>query len=204
MKTYSNCPLKRSIQRFMWKGLPIKTKRILALSGPDQEWDYLNALPGDYICDKNVTFVNYKFNSVIPCWSKSIENSLIGAFDMMVHENKIPFFIDADFCKSIIGSGDDLIYLYNKCNKLNRNIYISFTFSIRGVGLQQSFDWLRDNFPLNINDNSWLSKDNEFFMESLHHKLQYREFAYYYGDVIHYRESGDQMITGVIKINKKQ
>ena len=200
MKTYDNCPLKRSIQKFMWGNIPIQTKRILALSGPNQEWEYLNALPGKHFCDKKITLVNYKFDSKIPIWVESIENSLIGAFDMMVHENRIPFFIDADFCRSIKGNGDDLVYLYNKCKKLNRNIYISFTFSIRGVGFQHTIDWLRDNFPININDNSWLSKDNEFFMQMLHYQLQYREFAYYYGDVIHYRESGDQMITGVIKI----
>ena len=100
MKTYENVPLKRYIQRILWKHIPIKTKRILALSSPNFEWEYLRVLPGRCISDKNITFVNFEFSDDF-YWSKTVKNSLIGAFDMMVHENKPPFFIDADFCKSI-------------------------------------------------------------------------------------------------------
>ena len=62
MKTYENVPLKRYIQRILWRHIPIQTKRILALSSPNFEWEYLQVLPGKYICDKNITFVNFKFN----------------------------------------------------------------------------------------------------------------------------------------------
>ena len=194
MKTYENVPLKRYIQRILWKHIPIQTKRILALSSPNFEWEYLRVLPGKCISDKNITFVNFEFSDDF-YWSKTVENSLIGAFDVMVHENKPPFFIDADFCKSIKNCGDDLIYLYNKCKKLNRNIYISFTFSIRGVGLDNTLKWLKENFGINTNSPHYRS---EVYFED--YPFKYREFAYVHGDCIHYRESGDQMITGVIVI----
>ena len=91
--------------------------------------------------------------------------------------------------------GDDLIYLYNKCKKLNRNIYISFTFSIRGVGLENTLKWLKENFGINTNSPQYRSE--VYFGD---YPFKYREFAYFHGDCIHYRESGDQMITGVIVI----
>ena len=116
-------------------------------------------------------------------------------FDILLHRNIIPTFIDADFCNSIKSSGDDLVYIYNKCKKLNRDITISFTFSIRGVGLIPTLKWLSqfEGVKTKIPVKAPVAED----------MWKHRQFAYQYGKCIHYRESGDQMVTGVIKISRK-
>ena len=184
MKSYRDCTLKRTIQYALWDS-ESKHKTILGLSSPEVVQDYISVLP-KY---ENLILVNYEpIDEAINC------NSLIGMFDILLHKNLIPTFIDADFCNSIKNSGDDLIYLYNKCKRLNRDITISFTFSIRGVGVKKTLVWLLQNFK------EFKIYKPKKYVGKLPNK---RQFLYYYGDTcFHYRESGDQMITGVIKISK--
>lgn len=186
MKSYNNCILKRNIQLRMWFPEPFH-KTILGLSSPEVVYDYLQVLPKH----DNLILVNYE-----PIDEAINANSLVGMFDILLHRNKIPTFIDADFCDSILSSGDDLIYIYNKCKKLNKDITISFTFSIRGVGLLNTFKWIHEHFP-----EVWIG--NRPLRVYAQEVLGKRQFAYSYGrDCIHYRESGDQMITGLIRIKK--
>ena len=188
MKSYDNCPLKRAIQsKHCWMFEPYH-ETILGLSSPEIVYDYISALPEH----KNLILVNYEPND------DSINtNSLVGMFDILLHKNVIPTFIDADFCDTILNSGDDLVYIYNKCKKLNRDITISFTFSIRGVGLLNTFKWIHEHFP-----EIWIG--NRPLKVYAPEVLGKRQFAYSYGrDCIHYRESGDQMITGIIRIKKQ-
>ena len=182
MKSYRDCKLKRAIQRSLWILEP-EHKTILGLSSPEVVEGYLQVLTKH----KNLVLVNYNpIDDAINC------NSLIGMFDILLHRNIIPTFIDADFCNSIKNSGDDLVYIYNKCKKLNRDITISFTFSIRKVGVQPTINWLKEHFPeIHI-------ETNPLQVYAFYDK---RQFAYSYGtDCIHYRESGGQMISGVIRI----
>lgn len=188
MKTYDNCPLKRAIQHVLWKNIPVQ-KRILALSSPNFEQEYIEALPNR----KELTLVNFEPKLSFDCIQ---QNSLIGAFDMMLYKNQIPTFIDADFCRTIKSCGDDLIYLYNKCKKLNKDIIISFTFSIRGTGVLYTLKWLHENFNVNVN--------NYVGLPILEEHYGYRQFCNKYGDCIHYRDSGDQMVTGIIKIKNNE
>ena len=182
MKSYNDCPLKRDIQSCMWIIEP-HHKTILGLSSPEIVSDYLRVLPEH----DNLILVNYE-----PTDDAINANSLVGMFDILLHRNIIPTFIDADFCKSIKSCGDDLVYIYNKCKKLNRNITISFTFSIRGIGLLYTLKWLQEHFDVNVG--------NYIGHPVLEEHYGYRQFANKYGDCIHYRESGDQMITGIIKL----
>lgn len=182
MKLYNDCPLKRSIQRALWKD--IKASNILGLSSPDLIGGYISALPQR----KALYLVNFNPNS-----SLINANSLIGLFDVLLSKNIHVNFIDADFCDSILSSGDDLIYIYNKSKKLGIGVIISFTFSIRGVGLERTLEWLKSHFPEINCDKKLLSNIFE---------TQKRQFANIYGDCVHYRESGEQMITGLIKIKK--
>ena len=183
MKSYNNCPLKRSIQKVLWNG--IKATNILGLSSPEFVANYIINLPN---C-KAMYLVNYFPNSEL-----INTNSLAGLFDMLLNRNIHVDFIDADFCDSILSSGDDLMYVYNKSKKLGINVTISFTFSIRGVGLEKTLEWLKSHFPEINCDKNLLSNSFE---------TQRRQFANIYGDCIHYRESGEQMLTGIIKIKKK-
>ena len=186
MKSYNDCPLKRSIQKnHCWFG-EVYHKTILGLSSPEIVYDYIQVLPKH----NDLILVNYE-----PKDDAINANSLIGMFDILLHRNIVPTFIDADFCNSILNSGDDLVYIYNKCKKLNRDITISFTFSIRGVGLLNTMKWLKHNFP-----EIWFGLVKVPFNKPL---WKSRQFAYSYGDCIHYRESGDQMFTGVIKLKKQ-
>ncbi len=184
MKSYNNCILKRNIQLGLWIAEP-HHKTILGLSSPEIVNGYLQVLPKH----DDLFLVNYE-----PIDEAINANSLIGMFDVLLHRNIIPTFIDADFCNSIINSGDDLIYIYNKCKKLNRDITISFTFSIRGVGLSNTFKWLQEHFSeIRIGN-----KPLKMFAS-----LGKRQFAYSYGaSCVYYRETGDQMVTGIIKIKK--
>lgn len=188
MKSYNDCHLKRLIQgQHCWFGEDYH-KTILGLSSPEIVLEYIDTLPKH----ENLILVNYEpVDDSINC------NSLVGMFDILLHRNIIPTFIDADFCNSIKNSGDDLVYIYNKCKKLNKNITISFTFSIRGVGLKNTIKWLHSNFP-----EIWFGLAGLSKTPFADFKWKYRQFAYCYGDCIHYRESGDQMFTGIIKIRK--
>jgi hypothetical protein len=182
MKSYNNCILKRNIQLGMWFPEPFH-KTILGLSSPEVVYDYLQVLPKH----DNLILVNYE-----PIDEAINANSLVGMFDILLHRNKIPTFIDADFCNSIKNSGDDLVYIYNKCKKLNKNITISFTFSIRGVGLNYTLKWLHERFNVNVN--------NYIGLPILEEHYGFRQFCIEYGNCIHYRDSGDQMVTGLIKL----
>lgn len=184
MKSYNDCRLKRAIQQALWILEP-KHKTILGLSSPEIVEGYIRVLPKH----DNLILVNYEpVDDAINC------NSLIGMFNILLHRNIIPTFIDADFCDSIKNSGDDLIYIYNKCKKLNKDITISFTFSIRKVGLHPTINWIKEHFPeVHIG-----TKPLPMYTE-----LNKRQFAYSYGiESVHYRDSGGQMLTGVIKLKK--
>ena len=185
MKTYDNAFLKRAIQKYLWTNIA-KCNNILALSSPQYVPEYIKCLP----IYKNLYLVNFAPESKV-----INANSLIGMFDILLYRKIYPDFIDADFCNSIKSSGDDLVYIYNKYKKLNRNITISFTFSIRGVGLLNTIKWLKHNFP-----EIWFGLVKVPFNKPL---WKSRQFAYSYGDCIYYRESGDQMFTGVIKLKKQ-
>lgn len=177
-KDYNNCPLKRSIQATLF---PKKADIVLGLSSPKIVPSYLAVLP-KY---KELYLVNYE-----PEDDAINANSLVGMFDILLQRGIIPSFIDADFCDSIKSSGADLMYLYYKCLTLKRDITLSFTFAVRGVTLQNTMKWLED-FP--VKDGIKTPYDFNF---------EHRQFAYQYGEMIHYRESGEQMISGIINISK--
>lgn len=160
-----------------------KCNNILALSSPDFVGEYELALP-KY---NNLYLVNFEPRDVL-----INTNSLIGMFDILLYRKIYPDFIDADFCNSIKSSGDDLVYIYNKCKKLNRNITISFTFSVRGVGLLYTLKWLHEHFDVDVN--------NYIGTPVLKEHYGHRQFCNKYGNCVHYRDSGDQMITGLIKL----
>ena len=188
MKTYDNAFLKRNIQKHLWTNIA-GCNNVLALSSPQYVPEYIKCLP----THKNLYLVNFAPESKV-----INANSLIGLFDILLYRNQIPTFIDADFCRTIHSCGDDLVYIYNKCKKLNRDITISFTFSIRGVGLFQTLEWIKKNFP-----EVWIgTKSLKIYNDDT---LGSRQFAYHYGkDIVHYRESGDQMLTGIIKIKNNE
>jgi hypothetical protein len=184
MKTYDNAFLKRAIQKHLWTNIA-ECNNVLALSSPQYVPEYIKCLP----THKNLYLVNFAPESKV-----INANSLIGLFDILLYRNQIPTFIDADFCRTIHSCGDDLVYIYNKCKKLNRDITISFTFSIRGIGLDNTLKWLHEHFNVNVN--------NYIGLPILEGYYKYRQFCIEYGDCIHYRDSGDQMVTGIIKIKK--
>lgn len=177
-KDYNNCPLKRSIQATIF---PEKADIILGLSSPEIVPSYLEVLPKH----KELYLVNYE-----PKDDAINANSLIGMFDILLRKGIIPDFIDCDFCDSIKGSGLDLAYIYHKCTTLKKDIDIAFTFAVRGVTLDATMKWLT-TFPLLVKMQTPYKYD-----------FGHRQFAYQYGDFIHYRETGEQMVTGLIHISK--
>jgi len=177
-KDYNNCPLKRSIQKTLF---PRKADIILGLSSPEIVPSYIEVLPKR----KELYLVNYE-----PKDEAINASSLVGMFDVLTNNGIVPDFIDADFCDSIKGSGADLLYLYHKCQAFRKKIDIAFTFAVRGITLDATMKWLTYFNMIVMMQTPYEYKN-----------LDHRQFAYQYGDFIHYRESGEQMITGVIHID---
>lgn len=195
MEQYLDARVKRYVQRRLFSKID-KTKTILGLAGTHPE-KYLEVLP----YHKNVILVDFN-----PVNDSVRRNSLVGEFDL-VNSQPAQYspitFVDCDFCKSILSCGDDLLYIYNKMKRSTvRNKYIVFTFSLRGVGEQATLKWLKDHFEeLNI-------KSDIVFSHSISLDiLQRRQYVKEYCDhstkslnIFGYRDSGDNMISGLIKI----
>lgn len=198
MEQYLDARVKRYVQRRLFSKID-KTKTILGLAGTHPE-KYIEVLP----YHKNVILVDFN-----PVNDSVRRNSLVGEFDLI---NSQPAqyspitFVDCDFCKSILNCGDDLLYIYNKMKRSTvRNKYIAFTFSLRGVGLAKTWEWLRENFKeLNIHSNVPLASLDDIINLDLLQKRQYvRQYRGSAGCPINlygYRDSGDNMISGLIKI----
>jgi hypothetical protein len=179
-KNYDNCPLKRKIQATLF---PEKADVILGLSSPRVTPSYLEVLPKH----KELYLVNYE-----PEDDAINANSLVGMFDILTKNRIFPDFVDCDFCDSIKSSGMDLEYIYCKYLAFKRNVNIAFTFAVRGITLDTTINWLA-GFGLHLENRTPYDYD-----------FKHRQFAYQYGDLIHYRESGEQMVSGVIKIDKNE
>ena len=196
MEQYLNARVKRYVQNRLFSQIN-KTKTILGLAGTHPE-EYMEVLPEH----KQVVLVDFN-----PVNEFVRRNSLIGEFDLLTNSpahHKPVTFVDCDFCRSIINNGDDLLYIYNKM-KLSKvkNKYIAFTFCIRGVGEHGTIKWLEKHFPeLNI------PKRRQFINDPDCNVLGYKQYVQclyntQYGGRINlykYRDSGDHMISGIIKL----
>ena len=195
MEQYLDARVKRFVQRRLFSQID-KTKTILGLAGthPDK---YKEVLP----YHKQVILVDFN-----PVNDSIIRNSLIGEFDLRTsqpaHYSPITF-VDCDFCRSILNCGDDLLYIYNKMKRSTvRNKYIAFTFSLRGVGEQLTLKWLQENFPeLNIDRKLILAhKINLNFLQRRQYIKEYTNCNGQPLNLFGYRDSGDNMISGLIKL----
>ncbi len=198
MEQYLDARVKRYVQKRLFSKID-KTKTILGLAGTHPE-KYIEVLP----YHKQVILVDFN-----PVNDSVRRNSLVGEFDLInsqpAHYSPITF-VDCDFCKSILSCGDDLLYIYNKMKRSTvKNKYIAFTFSLRGVGLTKTWQWLKENFKeLNIQSNVPLSSLDDITNLNLIQKRQY--VRQYYDSTGHpinlygYRDSGACMISGLIKV----
>ncbi len=193
MEQYLDAKVKRFVQGRLFSQIDM-AKTILGLAGTHPE-EYMKILPHH----KRVILVDYN-----PVNSLVRRNSLVGEFDLVNSQpaNYSPItFVDCDFCKSIVVCGDDFTYIYNKMKKSTvRNQYIAFTFSLRGVGIDKTLNFLRQfmDIPLFVRK------------QSCHiHGMQYRQYIMQFADLDDpsirlplyiYRDSGDNMISGLIKL----
>ena len=194
MEQYLDANVKRYVQKQLFSHIR-KTKTILGLAGLHPE-KYLKVLPKHKQC------VLVDFNPVNALVRK---NSLIGEFDLLTNqpaEYSPVNFVDCDFCRSIINNGMDLKYIYYKMRLSPvKNKYIAFTFCLRGVGEEKTMEWLAVNFPeLNIPLNYSFIVDTRC-KETGFRKYVMRAFdGEKYLNIYRYRDSGDHMISGLIKI----
>lgn len=202
MEQYLNAPVKRYVQRQLFSKVD-KAKTILGLAGTHPE-EYIKVLPEH----KSVILVDFN-----PVKEYVRRNSLVGEFDLQssIPQSYNPInVVDCDFCKSILNCGDDLLYIYNKMKRsLVRNKYILFTFSLRGVGENQTLAWLSKNFPeLGMYNNYYNPIDGiesshlkfDFFQNRQYIKQYYNSTRKTLLNLFQYRDSGDNMITGLIRI----
>lgn len=194
MEQYLDAKVKRFVQKQLFKKIS-KAKTILGLGGLHPE-KYVEVLPEHKQC------VLVDFNPVNALVRR---NSLIGEFDLLTNQpaDYSPVnFVDCDFCRSIINNGADLKYIYDKMQlSLVKNKYIAFTFCIRGVGEERTVEWLAKNFPeLNI------PKHYTFVNDTRCKEVGYFQYVrrMYTGekflDIYRYRDSGNHMISGLIKL----
>lgn len=196
MEQYLDAKIKRFTQKQLFKKIT-KVKTMLGLGGLHPE-KYLEVVPKH----KNCVLVDFN-----PADALVRRNSLIGEFDLLTNSpaERSPLnFVDCDFCKSIINNGADLLYIYTKIQLSPiRNKYITFTFSCRTVGDERTIEWLAKNFPeLDI------SRNYVFINDTRCKEIGYRQYVKRmydptrdrFLDIYKYRDSGDNMITGLIKI----
>ena len=187
MEQYLKAPAKRYVQQKIFSRID-KAKTFLGLAGSHPE-KYLEVIPPA----NKVVLVDFN-----PVNAMVRRNSLIGEFDLLRMQEDcytVVNAVDCDFCKSILSNGDDLLYIYNKLKKsLRKNKYISFTFSLRGVGVDKTLEWLSSNFPeIEVSDGIFIPGDKDFGpMKYVKHIPGTHLYMY--------RDSGDNMISGLIKI----
>lgn len=78
-----------------------------------------------------------------------------------------------------------------------RNQYIAFTFSLRGVGEKATLIWLRDHFP-ELGIKSSTEQSHSLDLNILQHRQYVKEYDNL--NLFGYRDSGDNMISGLIKV----
>lgn len=195
MEQYLNAPVKRYVQKQLFSKMD-KVKTFLGLAGPHPE-EYCKVIP----LSKYSVLVDF---NPTKSWVK--KNSLIGEYDLqtaLIKDNQPINAIDCDFCKSFISNGPDLIYLYYKMKRSTvKNKYISFTFSLRGTTEEETLKWLSDNFPeIGINLHNIFKKGINV------EGSRERQYVKQYGivndkclNLYMYRDSGDNMIAGLIKL----
>lgn len=195
MEQYLDAKVKRYVQKKLFQNVWC-ADIFIGLAGSHWE-EYLKTLPER----SRTILVDYN-----PTSPKVRRNSLVGEVDLQI--SKYPYnngvnFVDCDFCKTITTCGDDLLYIYNKMKRNRRKIrkYISFTFSVRMCGKEETINWLVSKFPqLMSQDKSYgmtLSEvfDEEVEMPELHNTQCIHRFSpYLYG----YIDSGAYMISGII------
>lgn len=185
MEQYLDAKVKRYVQRRLFSKID-KTKTILGLAGTHPE-EYVKVLP----YHKRIILVDFN-----PVSNRVVRNSLVGEFDLLSNEDahySPVTFVDCDFCKSILNCGDDLLYIYNKMKRnLVRNKYIAFTFSLRGVGLEKTLEWLLSNFQ-----ELYIQSPKSLDLSILQHRQYVKEWS---SVLFGYRDSGDNMISGLIQL----
>lgn len=175
MEQYLDAKIKRFTQKQLFKKIT-KVKTMLGLGGLHPE-KYLEVVPEH----KNCVLVDFN-----PADALVRRNSLIGEFDLLTNSpaERSPLnFVDCDFCKSIINNGADI---YTKMQLLQLEINISHLLLV-----VRTIEWLAKNFPeLDIPRNYVFIND---IVSMLYDPTRDR-----FLDI--YRDSGDNMITGLIKI----
>lgn len=188
MEQYLNAFVKREVQSKLFSQIK-SAKTILGLAGTHPE-EYVKVLP----TYKRLVLVDFN-----PVNSSIRRNSLIGEFDILSYENAnySPVnFVDCDFCKTYKSCGDDLIYIYNKMKKsLVRNKYISFTLSVRKAGFIETLQFLCKNFP-EFEEEFYNGRDSESRFKFGNRKF-YKQYS---KNFYMYRDSGEIMVTGLIKV----
>lgn len=184
---FSHNTVKRLVQNLLFKD--VKAKTCLGLAGPN------------YVSYKSI-LAQHSRNIILcdlnPADESIIHNSLVGTYDMNCNKyHMMPVnWVDADFCTSIINSGADLLNINSKLrNKHLTNYYLSFTFSIRDAGLENTLNWIRQNL---VDFGPTISEDITFLRKG---KYQYCKWLYDTPNfkLIRYKDSGDHMLSGIIK-----
>lgn len=198
MEQFLDAKVKRYVQSQLFacvKGI----QTIIGLAGPHPE-EYLKVLPK---CDNTILIDKYPVSDLVRCGDLTTE------FSKIFKENpQSTYLVDCDFCNTMKSSGRDLEYIYDILKQSGKVNYLSFTFSLRGVGKDITTLWLGQRFPeIGIPDILTLGRVLYNPISIIVPGMGYRQYCRRfvtdadYNNLYYYRDSGDNMISGIIKIN---
>lgn len=180
MEQYLNATVKRQVQRTLFKRVQ-SCSSFLGLAGTHPE-EYIKVLPQSF-----KTFLVDKE----PVNNQIIRGSLTRVYDRLSQSYFINF-VDCDFCRTYKTDGDYLNFIYNRMKKTpGSNKYIAFTFSLRRAGIAETLYWLSQHFS---------ELDVQYDPHEVTKFGNRRYIKQITNDIIQYRDSGADMISGIIKI----
>ena len=128
LKTYTEVPLKRFVQKELFNQLPDKFSIFTGLAGPN------------YLIYRKTILFNCNPRKIILV-DKNSTNNIVKKDNI---ENYLSNVMDLDFCSSIISDGEKFNHIFLKMNKLNNDKYLFFTFSLRlAGGLERTLSFLK-------------------------------------------------------------
>lgn len=198
MEQFLDARVKRYVQNQLFSCVE-NINTIIGLAGSNPE-EYLKVLPK---CDDIILIDKNPVNDLVK------SGDLVTEFNKIFKENpQSIYLIDCDFCNTMKSSGRDFEYIYDILKKSGESNYLSFTFSLRGIGKEFMSLWLGQRFP-EIGIPSFLQLEPfinnpiPIIVSGMGHRQYCRRLNTNvdYNNLYYYRDSGDNMISGIIKIN---
>lgn len=205
-KSYLDVPAKRLVQNYIAEKLKLESHSsfigLADIYGLDSYENFVSKLNTD---STNTKFIG--FDQMFYLAQKNPSKYLWGDINLEVRENPYDV-IDADFCKSCINNGDDLINIISWMNQNNpdRLKTLMFTLSIRGVGVHKTLEFFKQNIYLNNFKVDYIYEKSKYEYLPLNYRgylyeIKHTQNTFLQSQLFQYRDT-DHMISGAISWKK--